>query len=280
MIINYPIYENIKIKDYLSKFYISKSKIYKLFLNKQILINNHIANENDLLKKGDILSIDFNENIDYKPSSNNINILFEDDYFLIVNKKRGIIIHDDTNSLCNDIAKYYYDNGITLTIKYPNRIDKDTSGIMIFCKDMLTHSYMNHLYESHDIVKEYQLFVNGKLKNKKGIITYRIGKDRHISGKMRVSSTGVDAITEYKVIKEYDNYSLVKCNIKTGRTHQIRVHMSYLGNPILGDKLYGDNSSYSNNLLLHHSKVEFIHPIYNEKIEIICDLPIDMKELY
>ena len=278
MIINYPIYKDSKAKDYLSNFYISKSKIYKLFLNKQILLNNHVIKEDDIVKKGDILSIDYDEEIDYKPSLNNIDILFEDDYFLIVNKRRGIIIHNEENSLCNDISKYYYDNGITLSIKYPNRIDKDTSGIMIFCKDMLTHSYMNHLFESHDITKEYLLFVNGKLKNKKGIITYKIGKDRHVSGKMRVSSTGSDAITEYKVLKEYDNYSLVKCNIKTGRTHQIRVHMSYLGCPILGDKPYGDNLKYSNNLLLHHSRIEFVHPVYNEKMEIICDIPNDMKE--
>ncbi len=279
MIINYPIYDKYTAREYLSKFYISKSKIYKLFLNKSILINNHIAKETDIINKGDTLSIIYDEDIDYKKSDNNIDILFEDDYFLIVNKKRGIIIHDEEQSLCNDIAKYYYDNGISLSIKYPNRIDKDTSGIMIFCKDMLTHSYMNHLFESHDIVKEYLLYVNGKLKNKRGTITYRIGRDRHNANLMRVSSTGDEAITEYSLVKEYKGYSLVKCNIKTGRKHQIRVHMSYLGNPIIGDKLYGDKSNLSNVMLLHHSRIEFIHPVYNEKIEIKVEMPNDMKEL-
>ena len=279
MIINYPIYDKYTVRDYLSKFYISKSKIYKLFLNKAILINNHIAKENDIINNGDTLSIIYDEDIDYKKSDNNIDILFEDDYFLIVNKKRRIIIHDEDNSLCNDIAKYYYDNGISLSIKYPNRIDKDTSGIMIFCKDMLTHSYMNHLFECHDILKEYLLYVSGRMKNKKGTITYRIGRDRHNSNLMRVSSTGDDAITEYSVVKEYKDYSLVKCIIKTGRKHQIRVHMSYLGNPIIGDKLYGDKSNISNVMLLHHSRIEFIHPVYNEKTEIKVEMPNDMKEL-
>jgi 23S rRNA pseudouridine1911/1915/1917 synthase len=276
MIINYQIYYKYTAREYLSKFYISKSKIYKLFLNKSILINNHIAKETDIINKGDTLSIIYDEDIDYKKSDNNIDILFEDDYFLIVNKKRGIIIHDEEQSLCNDIAKYYYESGISLNIKFPNRIDKDTSGIMIFCKDSLTLSYMGYLFENHDIEKEYRLFVKGHLKNKKGEITYRIGRDRHDSSKMRISSTGKDAITRYEVIKEYGEYSLVKCLIKTGRTHQIRVHMAYIGNPIIGDSLYGNDSG---KLLLHAYRIKFKHPIFNENIEIKCKMPEYMEGL-
>jgi len=282
MIINYPIYKEERIEEFFQHFHIGKSKIYKMFLDKQVLLNNHNAKSGDLLKNGDTVSIIYDEEIDYSLSDNKIEILYEDDYFLIVNKRSGIIIHngkENNDSLCNDIAKYYYDNGISLNIKFPNRIDKDTSGIMIFCKDSLTLSYMSNLMESHDIVKEYLCYVSGKLKNKKGNINYRIGMDRHNSNKMRVSSTGKDAHTAYRVIREYDDYSLVKCKITTGRTHQIRVHMSYIGNPILGDTLYGNNIKYSNTTLLHAYRVEFIHPVYNEKIEVVCDMPLYMKEL-
>jgi 23S rRNA pseudouridine1911/1915/1917 synthase len=281
MIINYPVYDDMAIIDYLNKYHISKSKIYKLFLEKRVLINNHDSKERDFVKNGDTISIIYDEDIDYIPSDNTIDALYEDDYFLIVNKRRGIIIHDgkDNNgSLCNDIAKYYYDNGITMNVRFPNRIDRDTSGIMIFCKDELTLGYMSYLIENHQIEKEYLCFVKGKLKNKKGNLTYKIGRDRH-EDRMRVSSTGKDAFTHYKVLKEYNDYSLVKCNIKTGRTHQIRVHMSYIGNPILGDMLYGGASKYTDSLLLHSYRVSFIHPVYNEKVEIIAPMPDDMKGL-
>ena len=279
MIINYPVYENGTLIDYINKFHLGKAKVYNLFFNKEVLLNNHNAKENDIIKPGDIISVDYNEEIDYKLGINDIDILYEDDYFLIVNKRQGIIIHNEKNNndaLCNDIAKYYYENGISLNIKFPNRIDKDTSGIMIFCKDSLTLSYMGYLFENHDIEKEYRLFVKGHLKNKKGEITYRIGRDRHDSSKMRISSTGKDAITRYEVIKEYGEYSLVKCLIKTGRTHQIRVHMAYIGNPIIGDSLYGNDSG---KLLLHAYRIRFKHPVFNDDIEIKCKMPAYMEGL-
>ena len=277
MKINYINKNEKSIRDFLGFFHLGKAKIYNLLQNNQISINGNIVKNDISINSGDVISIEYNEEIDYKASNNDIDILYEDDYFLIVNKKSGIIIHDEKNSLCNDIAKYYLDNDINLSIKFPNRIDKETSGIMIFCKDMLTHSYMNYLFENHEIEKEYIAFIHGKLKNKKGAITYRIGRDRHDSSKMRVSSTGLESYTKYEVIKEYDNYSKVRCVIKTGRTHQIRVHMSYIGNPIIGDKLYG-NDNY-NNMALHAYRVAFIHPVSKKRIEIKCKLPEYMEEL-
>ena len=277
MKINYINKNEKSIRDFLGFFHLGKAKIYNLLQNNQISINGNIVKNDISINSGDVISIEYNEEIDYKASNNDIDILYEDDYFLIVNKKSGIIIHDEKNSLCNDIAKYYLDNDINLSIKFPNRIDKETSGIMIFCKDMLTHSYMNYLFENHEIEKEYIAFIHGKLKNKKGAITYRIGRDRHDSSKMRVSSTGLESYTKYEVIKEYDNYSKVRCVIKTGRTHQIRVHMSYIGNPIIGDKLYG-NDNYKN-MALHAYRVAFIHPVSKKRIEIKCKLPEYMEEL-
>ena len=282
MIVNYPIYEASKVKDYLESFYLGKSKIYNLFFNNQILLNNHKCKENDLIKKGDIISIIYDEEIDYEKSDKDIDILYEDDYFLIINKPKNIIIHDsksNTDSLSNRVANYYYKNGITLNVRFCHRLDFETTGLIIYCKDMLTHSYMNHFIETHDIKREYRLFVSGKMTKKNGFIDLPIGKNRHENGKMIVSKTGKEAKTYYEVLKEYKSYSYVKCLLETGRTHQIRVHFSYLGHPLLGDLLYGGDTKLIDRVSLHSYMTNFIHPVYKNNLEVRCELPLDMKGL-
>ena len=282
MLINYPIYKTISVRDYLLSFYLSKSKIYTLFLENNILLNNHKVKENDIMKKGDILSINLDEKIDYIPSKEgNIDVIYEDDYLLIINKKPNILIHDDKNkdnALCNLVSKYYYDNGISLNIRFAHRLDIETSGLIIFNKDILTHSYFNHYISTHDIKREYICLVSNKFKNKKGTINFKIGRDRH-ENKMRVSESGKEAITHYEVIKEYKNYTSVRVFLETGRTHQIRVHMNKINHPLLGDKLYDGNLSYIDRVALHSNSVTFIHPVYNEEMTIYAEMPKDMKDL-
>lgn len=281
MIINYDIKNEGTIIEYLESFYISKSKIYKIFLNEQILLNNHKCKREDKIKKGDVLSLILDEEIDYKPKKGKLDILYEDDYLLIINKQPGIIIHngkDNDDSLSNLVANYYLENGIYLNIRYAHRIDTDTSGIIIFCKDILTHSYMNHFIESHDIKRTYRLFITGKLRENKGIIDKPIGEDRH-SNKMRIGETGKESITHYKVLNAYNNYSYVECVLETGRKHQIRCHMASLKHPLLGDLLYGAKDEYIDRCALHSYSVKFIHPVFKEEIEIIADIPTDMKKL-
>ncbi len=282
MIINYPIYEASTIKDYLESFYLGKSKIYNLFFNNQILLNNHKCKENDSIKKGDIISIIYDEEIDYEKSNNDIDILYEDDYFLIINKPKHILIHDsksNTDSLSNRVANYYYNNGISLNVRFAHRLDFETTGLIIYCKDMLTHSYMNHFIETHDIRREYRLLASGKMNKKNGFIDLPIGKHRHENGKMIVSKTGKEAKTYYEVLKEYKNYSYIKCLLETGRTHQIRVHFSCLGHPLLGDLLYGGDTKLINRVSLHSYMTSFIHPVYKNSLEVKCELPLDMKGL-
>ncbi len=282
MIVNYPIYEASTIKDYLESFYLGKSKIYNLFFNNQILLNNHKCKENDLIKNGDIISIIYDEEIDYEKSDNDIDILYEDDYLLIINKPKNILIHDsksNTDSLSNRVANYYYNNGISLIVRFAHRLDFETTGLIIYCKDMLTHSYMNHFIETHDIKREYRLLASGKMNKKKGFIDFPIGKNRHENGKMIVSKTGKEAKTYYEVIKEYKGYSYIKCLLETGRTHQIRVHFSYLGHPLLGDLLYGGDTNLIKRVSLHSYMTAFIHPVYKNNLEVKCELPLDMKGL-
>ena len=277
MIINYDIKNEGTIIEYLESFYISKSKIYKLFLNDLILLNNHKCKREDKIKKGDVLSLILDEEIDYKPLEKDLDILYEDDYFLIINKPKNIIIHDENNSLCNIVANYYKKNNINLNLRFAHRLDKDTTGLIIFVKCPLCLSYLNHFIETHEIRREYIAIVNGKLNNKKGSIDLPIGEDRHISNKKIVSKTGKKAVTHYEIIEENNKYSMVKILLETGRTHQIRCHFSHIGHPLIGDVLYGDKSKLSNRYLLHSYKISFVHPITNERIEIEAKIPLDFK---
>lgn len=281
MIFNYYINSESTIIDYLNKFYISKSKIYKFFNDDCILLNNHKCKKEDKIKSGDIITIIQNEEIDYKPIDKKLDILYEDDYLLIINKQSGIPIHegkDNNNSLANIVAGYYKEKGIDLNIRFAHRLDIDTTGIIIFAKDLLTFSYLNHIIETHELKRYYRLIVNGKLRPKKGIINQPISNNRH-NNNMIINKNGMEAITNYNVLKEYPNYSYVECLLDTGRKHQIRCHMSYLGNPIIGDKDYNDKSNLSNRCLLHSYRVVFIHPVYLEEIDLICDIPSDFKKL-
>ena len=196
-----------------------------------------------------------------------VDVVYEDDYLLIINKPRGIIIHDDDkkklNTLSNRVAKYYYDNGLNLCVRFAHRLDFDTTGLIIYVKDSLSFAYMNHFIENHQINRYYLALVEGNFKEKSGKINKNIGKNRHDSKKFIISKTGKEAITNYEVIKNYEGYSLVKLLLETGRTHQIRVHMASIGHPLLGDTLYGKKSNLIDRVALHSFKLSFIHLISN-----------------
>ena len=281
MIFNYYINLESTVIDYLNSYYISKTKIYILFRDKNILLNNHECKREDKIKKGDIISIIQDEEVDYIPFNKKIDILYEDDYLLIINKEPNIAIHEGKNvssSLANMVANYYLKNNINLNIRFAHRLDIETSGIIIFAKDLLTFSYLNHIIENHTLERYYRLIVNGKLKNKSGKIDLPLSENRHNSS-MIVNKNGKRAITNYKLIKEYDSYSYVECKLLTGRKHQIRCHFSYIGNPLIGDIEYNDKSKLAKRVMLHSYKVKFIHPVYGEELNVIAEIPSDMQKL-
>ena len=280
---DYEILEDSNLRDYLLSYYLSKSKVYKLFQDKIVLVNNEFKNESYNLKKGDIVSILLDEEIDFKPIEYDLDILYEDSYFLIINKPAGIIIHSEKDkddiSLCNYVADYYKRKGYHLNIRFAHRLDKETSGVIVFCKDILTHAYMNYYISTHDIKREYRALIQGHPKDNQFRLTYPIGSNRHNSQKMVVSKNGKDAITNVELLYKYKGYSLVRVILETGRTHQIRLHLSHYGNPLLGDILYGGQQNKIKRVALHSYKIEFIHPVTKKNLSIIAPMPKDMAVL-
>lgn len=276
-------YNNISIKDYLKLNHIGRSKIESIRVNKLAFLNNINVNIETILNDGDILTFLIEEDVDFLPLDKKLDIVYEDEYLLIVNKEPGIIIHPDSKekngTLSNIVANYYLKNNINRNIRYLHRIDRETSGLVMYAKDFLTEGIMLNKIDNKEIDRIYLAIVNGKLENKTGKINASIGTDRHVNGKMCISKTGKDALTYYEVQKEYKNKTLVKCLLYTGRTHQIRVHMSYMGNPIFGDEIYGGNKKEIKRVALHSYETIFNHPYSNEKKDIKCDLPNDMNNI-
>jgi len=276
-------YENIN-QILKNEFKISTRLLSKLIKNKRILKNDEVADTRDYININDIISVlvDFDEESEnIVPTSMNLDILYEDDAFLVINKQAGIAIHPSIlhfdDSLSNGV-KYYFDKiGLKRKIRPVNRLDLNTSGIVIFAKNEYVQECLIKQMQNNSFKKEYLAIVCGNLENKNGTINAPIARKENSIIERCINKDGQPSVTHYEVIKEKKEYSLVKCILETGRTHQIRVHFSHIGHPLLGDTLYGSSSELINRQALHSHKVEFIHPITNKKISLRADLPNDMK---
>ena len=288
----YKIKENdsyLNIKELLkAHFNISDRLVLKLKKNNKILVNNNVANINSKLSLKDQVEInlDFEEdNSNIVPIKMDLEIIYEDDAYLVVNKPAGVPIHPSmdhfTDSLSNGV-KYYFDSiELKKKIRPVNRLDKNTSGLVIFAKNEYIQECLVRQMKKDMFYKEYIAICEGKFEKPKGIINAPIARKENSIIERCVNESGDNAITEYEVIKynENMNYSIVRCVLKTGRTHQIRVHMSYVGHPILGDTLYGSTSALINRQALHSYKTGFMHPIENNFKTYEASLPKDMAIL-
>ena len=271
-------------REFLQTFYLSKKKIHELYMEKAILINGEIKSQSYQLEKGDAFSIPVfkNEPIDFIPQKMKLDIIYEDDHLLILNKPTGIQVHPDkkdgVGTLVNGVAHYYKEKGLQQRVRYIHRLDIETTGGIIFAKHYLAHSLLDYWLSEKKIKRWYLALASGTIKNKKGKIEAAIGKDRHHAAKRRVAKNGDYALTFYQVKKQYPTYALVELQLQTGRTHQIRVHMAYIGHPLLGDALYG-NPKRTQGLkrqALHSSRIEMLHPITREPLLLEIPLPQDI----
>lgn len=253
-------------------------KLDKIYLNGKVTSVNHPIVENDLIE----CHLDYDEdNSNIVPTKISINIIYEDEAYLVVNKPAGIPVHPSTDhytdSLANGVIFYFNQIGLKKKIRPVNRLDKDTSGIVIFAKNEYIQECLIKQMKNKQFIKKYIAIVNGNLDNLEGIINAPIARKENSIIERCVSETGDTAITHYKVLKRNDNFDVIECILETGRTHQIRVHFAYLGHSLLSDTLYGVSSPLINRQALHAYEVEFIHPITKQKVKYIADIPDDFK---
>ena len=265
------------------KFNLSTRLTTKLIKNQKIYKNGNIVDTRSPVFTGDIILIDLNlpeDNSNIVPTAMKLDILYEDDWFLVVNKPAGIAIHPSRlhydNSLSNGIRFYFDSIGLKKKIRPVNRLDLNTSGIVVFAKcEYIQESFSKQMADGI-FKKEYLCVVEGRLTKKVGTIDLPISRKDGSIIERCIDKDGQRAITHYQVLKEFQNYSLVKCKLQTGRTHQIRVHMKAIGHPIVGDTLYGNASTLINHQALHSYKIECLHPVSKENLTFMADIPEDV----
>lgn len=268
------------------QFLLSDRLITKLKKANKIYLNDLPTYTKKSVIMGDTVSvlIDFEEdNSNIVASNIPLNIIYEDDYLLVLNKPANIAIHPSIlhfdNSLSNGV-KFYFDKlGLKKKIRIVNRLDRNTSGIVVFAKNEYIQECLIKQMKTKELKKEYLAIAKGILESKSGTLNFSIARKEGSIIERTVSSDGDSAITHYDVVKEFNNLSLVHIVLETGRTHQIRVHFSYIGHPILGDTLYGSHSELINRQALHSYKLTFIHPVTKKVVSLEAPLPNDIKNI-
>lgn len=220
------------------------------------------------------------------PEYRELSILWEDDHLLVLNKEAGIDIHPSepgqTGTLANAVSFYLQSQAILTKVRHIHRLDRDTSGAILFAKHPLAGATLDRMLAHRAIKRTYVALVHGRLSPKSGTIFAPIGRDRHHPTRRRVSRTGARAVTHYRVLQTFPAASLVELTLDTGRTHQIRVHLAHLGHPLVGDTLYGGQPIFHRHAL-HAAKLTFRHPFTNE--EVVClaptdDFPVPLPSVY
>lgn len=267
-----------------SHFGVSNRLLLMLKREKKIFKNNEIANINTKIYPNDkiVAIIDFNEESrNIVPTQMPLEIVFEDECMLVLNKPAGLPVHPSIlhfeDSLSNGVKSYFEKKQINCKIRPVNRLDKDTSGLVVFAKNQYIQECLIKQMATHEFQKNYLAILTGNLEKESGIIDAPIARSENSIIEREVNENGQNAITEYKLIKNFENYCLVEFTLKTGRTHQIRVHSKYIGHPILGDSLYGTTSDLISRQALHAYKISFIHPVTQKTMVFEIPLPEDME---
>jgi 23S rRNA pseudouridine1911/1915/1917 synthase len=277
---------------------LTRSFIGTLIEDGQILLNVKAVKASHKVKNGDAISINLPppRSLDILPEAIPLNIIFEDEYLLVLNKQAGLVVHPSSNTvngtLVNALLHHCKDslsqiNGV-LRPGIVHRLDKDTTGLMLACKNDLAHKRLAEQIKNREVERYYQTLVLGNLRETSGSVIKPIGRDHNDRKRMRTFETlehARYAKTYWQLLKRYkykasqDPFTLLECKLDTGRTHQIRVHMNYIKHPIIGDAVYGieKNKLKAYRPLLHSYKLEFTHPITEERLKFETDLPEDFK---
>lgn len=254
---------------------------------KSILVNGVHYYMRQELSKGDHLQVRICEtkNSEKIPPTNlPLNIIYEDEDLLVLNKPAGMPIHPSlnnyTNSMANALAYYFQSQGKPFIFRCCNRLDRDTSGLTIVSKHLVSGSILSDMTKYREVHREYLAIARGSVTPSEGTIQAPLGRKEGTIIERTVDwEHGEDAVTHYKVVKEANGHSLVSLRLETGRTHQIRIHMKYLGYPLIGDYLYNPDMEYMIRQALHSHHMEFTHPITGEHMSFTAPLPEDMARV-
>ena len=276
---------------------ITRSSAQVLIDEGNVTVNGKLESKNYKLRLGDDVEVEETEPkvLDVCAENIPLDIVYEDDDIVVVNKRSGMVVHpapgNESGTLVNALLYHCGDtlSGINGVIRpgIVHRIDKDTSGLLVVAKNDESHVFLSSLLKEHGIKRTYHAIIIGHMREQCGTVDAPIARHSVDRKKMAVVSGGREAITHYEVIEEYSGYSYIKLNLETGRTHQIRVHMSYKGHPIIGDTVYGGgktpfekaNAQLLDGQILHAKELSFPHPKTKEIMRFECELPSNFKAL-
>lgn len=269
----------------------SREFIMRLIDEGEVLVNDKKAKNSYRVKENDEITINIPEakNLDATPQDIPLDIVYEDDDIIVINKPRDLVVHPsnghEDGTLVNALLAHCTNLSGINGVKRPgivHRIDKDTTGLLVVAKNDYAHEFLAKQLENHTLHREYIALVKGVIKEDDGKIIAPIGRDKYNRQKMAVDvKNGKPAVTHFHVLKRFNQYTLISCVLETGRTHQIRVHMNYIGYPIEGDPVYGPKSHllFDKGQLLHAEKLILIHPKTKKKMTFSAPLPKDFQDV-
>ena len=265
---------------------ISRSKVQKLIKQGLVIVNEKVISSNYIVKVGDFISV--NDDLDYdislEPEDIEIDVVYEDCDLLVINKASGMVVHPApghySHTLVNALLyRFQISGGEKNRPGIVHRLDKDTSGLMMVAKGEKTHEKLSRMIANKEVERHYLAIVDGVIKHDTGTIDAPIGRDANNRQKMAVTDVhGKEAVTHFRVLETFSNHTLVECILETGRTHQIRVHMAYIGHPVSNDPLYGRGKSTEFGQMLHSKSIKFKHPTTGKELFFEVDPPKEFLE--
>jgi 23S rRNA pseudouridine1911/1915/1917 synthase len=262
-----------------------KKQVHLLFQHKQLLLDGASAGQHARTEAGQEIRLRLcqAEPLGLEPVDRPLDVLYEDDHLLVVNKPAGLLLHptNDSHRLTLDhlVAGHFRRTGVEAKVRHVHRLDQDTSGVVLYAKHALAAALLDERLRLRQIKRTYVAFVHGRIAIERGTINQPIGKDRHNPSRRRVTPNGEPAVTHYRVLERYVQATKLECELETGRTHQIRVHLSHTGHPLLGDSLYGGKPAGIDRQALHAAVMRFFHPFGERPIEVEAELPTDLMRL-
>ncbi len=282
----------------------SRAKLQRLIENEDVLVNDKTVKPSHKLRKNDDIEVDLIEAsaAKFEPENIPLDIVYEDEFLAVINKSAGMVVHPgagvQSGTLANAIAYHFQleqsaisSDQAEMRIGIVHRLDKDTSGLIVVAKNDEIHEALSEQFRERTVYKSYMALVHGQTDENTGKIDVAIGRNKHNRLRMKVATYGRNAITLWRTRKRYDKFTLLDVEIKTGRTHQIRVHMGYINHPVVGDEIYNEgrdntvaDSTVRNAIVtmrrffLHAEKLSFNHPKTGERMEFKQELPLELKQ--